>query len=151
MLIDQWDQLWKSGLWAAPMSRALEDLTPRQAAWRPDLPPGRQDKRHSIWQIVNHIMFWREVALRRSMGGPGPTEEEAASRNFDAPTTDADATESNWQATREHFGDSHQQIAAALADPGIPIDRLQYLIGHDCYHLGQIMLLRAMLGLPHIE
>jgi hypothetical protein len=42
-------------------------------------------------------------------------------------------------------------VAAALRDEKMPIDRLRYVLPHDCYHFGQINLLRAMLGLPPIE
>ncbi|MFN7021186.1 MAG: DinB family protein [Phycisphaerales bacterium] len=152
-LLDQWDELWKSGLWAAPLSKAVEDLTPGQASWKPDPavlgnPAARV---HSIWQQINHILFWREVALRRTMGGPAPSEEEVASRNWDAPEGPLEATESNWSRTRQQLADSQQQIHAAIADPGAPQDRLRYLIGHDSYHLGQIMSIRALMGLPPIE
>lgn len=148
-LLERWDDFWKSGLWAAPLSKAIEDLTPKQAAWKPDVAAGAHV--HSIWQHVNHILFWREVSLRRTMGGPGPDEHEVSSRNWDAPEGPMEVTEANWSRTCQQLADSQQQIHAAIADPNIPIDRLQYLVPHDCYHLGQIMMLRGMMGLKAIE
>jgi uncharacterized damage-inducible protein DinB len=150
-LLDQWDELWQTGLWAAPLSKAVEDLTPLQAAWKPELPVGEGAARHSVWQILHHMIFWREVALRRAHGGPGPTDEEAASRNFDAPTGPAETTESNWSRSRQQLADTQQQVHAAIADPSTALDRLRHLAAHDSYHLGQIMLLRAMQGLAPIE
>lgn len=157
-LLEQWDQLWKEGLWTAPLSAALEDLTPRQAAWRPEvgLPDWQHSAdesggRHSIWQIVNHMLFWREVALRRAAGGPGPGEQEVASRNWDAPEGPMEATEANWSRTLQQLADSQQQVRSALQNPGVPLDRLAKILPHDCYHLGQIMMLRGMMGLKPIE
>lgn len=150
-LLRLWDELWESGLWAASFSKAIDDLTPQQAAWRPDLPAGEASKRHSIWQTMHHIVFWREVTLRRTMGGPSPSPEEVASRNFDAPTDAIDATSGNWKMAREKFGESHRLVRGAIADPGLSLERFPYLLAHDCYHLGQIMMLRAMLGLKPIE
>lgn len=153
MLLNQWDELWRSGLWAAPLSKAVEDLTPKQAAWKPDVDSlgGENARVHSIWQHVNHMLFWREVALRRTMGGPSPNEHEVASRNWDAPEGPLEVTESNWSRTCQQLADSQQQVHGALADPNAPIERLQYLIAHDCYHLGQIMMVRGMMGLKAIE
>lgn len=154
-LLTLWDELWETGLYAGSLSKAIEDLTAAQAAWRPDLPTGQRHQRHSIWQICHHMIFWREVVVRRTMGGPRPTEEEIASRNFDAPTDDPadapDATSGNWRDTREKLGESHRLVRSAIADLTLSTERIPYLIAHDCYHLGQIMLLRAMQGLPPVE
>jgi uncharacterized damage-inducible protein DinB len=146
-----WDELWESGLWAASLSKSVEDLTAAQAAWRPDIPAGERGRRHSIWQIVHHIMYWREVAVRRTMGGPSPTEEETQSRNFDAPLDEREATSGNWRITREKFGESHRLVRAAIADESLSIERFPYVLAHDTYHLGQIMMLRAMQGLKPID
>jgi hypothetical protein len=146
-----WDELWESGLWAASLSKSVDDLSPQQAAWRPDLPPGHVGQRHSIWQVVHHLIFWREVAVRRTMGGPSPNEQEVASRNFDAPTDPIDVTSGNWRMAREKFGESHRLVRGAIADESLSIERFPYVLAHDCYHLGQIMQLRALQGLPPIE
>jgi uncharacterized damage-inducible protein DinB len=140
-MAEWWREAWNAGLWAAPWGKALEGLTPEQAAWRPA--PGR----HSIWQHVAHMCFWREDALARLDGKPKPTTEELATGNFPQQgTIDAAA----WQAMRDRFRASQERIAAALAD-GRDHSRLQWMIPHDCYHMGQISLLRALQGLAPIE
>ena len=103
-LVKLWEEAWAEGLWAAAWSKTVEGLPPEQAAWKP------QAEHHSIWQIVNHILFWREITFRRLAGGREPEQ-----------------------------GDEGR------------LNRLLYHLAHDSYHIGQIMYLRAMLGLPPIE
>src|SRR6185503_3362504 len=70
-----WNEAWSSGLWAASWSKSIDDLSPQQAAWSPA--PGR----HSIWQIVLHMAFWRETWLRRVESGQKPTDDEVKRGN----------------------------------------------------------------------
>lgn len=137
-----WNEAWESGLWAASWRRSVVDLTAAQAAWRPD------PQRHSIWQIVEHLIYWREVTLRRAAGGEGPSDAEAAPRNFPQP---AEPTDAAWADTVKRLGDSQQAIAALLAEPQADISRVPYLLAHDAYHMGQISYLRALQGLPPLE
>jgi hypothetical protein len=136
-----WDEFWESGLFAAPWSKAI-DVTPEQAAWSPV--PGRK----SIWQIVNHVIFWRTYVLDRARGGPQLTPEEIERRNWEPPTA---VTPEAWRQTRTRLRDSHTRLREAVADPGTTLDRIQYMLPHDAYHLGQIMYVRALQGLPVIE
>lgn len=137
-----WSAAWNEGLWAAAWSRSVEDLTAAQAAWAPQ--PGR----HSIWQIVLHMIFWREDCLRRLATGRKPTDEELAANNFPHLT---DVSEPAWTAAKRRFADSQQRVAAVLADGAASLERVSYLLPHDCYHFGQINYLRAMQGLKPIE
>lgn len=138
-LLKQWNEAWETGLWAAAWKKSLDGLTSAQAAWK----PGPQ--RHSIWQIVEHVTYWREVALNRTAGGEGPSEEEVAQRNFPQPVS---ATEAAWQDLVRRFGETQRQVAAALQKPATKLEQLQYLVPHDCYHFGQVAYLRALQGLP---
>lgn len=137
-----WKEAWETGLWAAAWSRLVEDLSAAQAAWKP------APARHSIWQIVEHVIFWRGVAVARTVGGEGPGEAEIARRNFPDPSS---PTDSDWQATVRRFRESQEYVSAALADPGVNTERLRYLVPHDAYHMGQVAYLRALQGLPPAE
>lgn len=137
-----WTDAWNQGLWAASWSKSLDGLTAAQAAWSPA--PGR----NSIWQIVLHMIFWRESWLRRAATGQKPTDDEIARGNFPQLT---DLSDTAWQAARQRFADSQQRIADRLRDPNPANDPLMSFLPHDSYHIGQINYLRAMQGLKPIE
>jgi uncharacterized damage-inducible protein DinB len=141
-LLQWWNDAWNEGLWAAAWSKSVDGLTPQQAAWKPA--PGR----HSIWQIVSHMLFWREDALGRLAGKDRPTDDEIARLNYPEP---ADVTDAAWKASVRRFRESQERIAAVVADPAGNIERIRYLLPHDCYHIGQINYLRALQGLKPIE
>jgi hypothetical protein len=137
-----WDDAWEGGLWAAPWGQSVQDLTPEQAAWKPAA------GRHSIWQIVTHIIFWRELDLGLLAGRPKPGKDEINARQFAEP---AEVTAAAWRSTIDRLADTQRQLSAAIRDPAHSLARVQYLLPHDCYHFGQINYLRAMQGLKPIE
>ena len=114
------------------------------AAWRPA--PGV----HTIWELVEHMMYWESVARRRMTAQVTVSEE----LNFPAMP---EAGESNWQALLQRFRESNQMFREALLqlDP----DRLddltpggkktfyadaQGVIQHHIYHAGQVALLKRL-------
>ena len=138
-----WEQAWREGLWAAGWQRACADLTPAEAAWQP------APQRHSIWQIIEHMLFWRADALRRLTAGSGPpAPEEVARCNF---PTARPLTADAWADTLSRLAATQDRVAAALASEGADISRLAYLLPHDAYHIGQVMYLRSLLGKPPVE
>ncbi|MBI1190565.1 MAG: hypothetical protein GC200_07820 [Tepidisphaera sp.] len=143
-----WNDAWAEGLWAASWQKSLEGLTATHAAWSPPSAPGVTTTRHNIWQHVLHLCFWREDALRRLTDPEKPSKEAVAAGNFPKVS---DTSEAAWAATKARFAKSQEAVAAALAKPGTDCSRLIYMLPHDCYHMGQINLIRAMLGLPAIE
>ncbi len=140
-LIKMWEEAWTEGLWAAAWGKALEGLTPEQAAWQPQ--PGR----HCIWEIVNHLLFWREYTFR-ALAGDRPEREEVDRRNWVGPS---EVTAEAWAATQARFAESHQEILRVLGGEEGRLNRFLYHLPHDNYHIGQITYVRALLGLPPIE
>jgi len=140
-LVTMWEEAWAEGLWAAPWSKAVDGLTPEQVTWKP------QPERHSIWQIVHHILFWREYTFRR-LAGERPEQAEVDRRNWEEPV---EVSAAAWEATRRRFAESHQKIVRTLRGAENRLSRFAYHLPHDNYHVGQIMYLRAMLGLAPIE
>ena len=145
-IVKWWDEAWRDGLWAAPWSKAIDGLTAAQAAWAPTGVDGKP--RYSIHQYVLHMIFWREGWLRRVATGVKLTEAEKATGNFPVLT---DLSEDAWRRDREHLEDTQRRMLAALKTSGPEGDTLIYFLPHDAYHIGQIMLIRAMLGFPPIE
>lgn len=148
-LLKHWDESLTGRLWFASWRAALADLTPAQAAWTPA--PGR----HSIWQILNHVTYWREVTIRKARGEKTPADDtELARENFRAPPSPTTAA---WQQDVARFEAAHAALRALIVDPTTSVDpantanRAEYHLSHDTHHLGQIMYLRALQGLKPIE
>lgn len=141
-LVRTWDEASKEGLWAAAWSKVFAGLTAAEAARQPA--PGR----HSIWQILNHIVYWREVAVHRAGGGASPSDAEVAQHNWEAPR---DASDTTWQQALARFEQSQHAVRSAMLDESKKLDALAYLAPHDSYHVGQIMYVRALLGKPSVE
>lgn len=139
-----WKEAWSDGLWYTPWGKAVEDLSPEQAAWQPM--PGR----HSIWQLVNHIVFWQDYTLRSARGQKPDREtfaRELEVRNWEGP---AEITPAAWAEAKRRFQASYEQMIV-LAGEAASLERPLYHLLHESYHVGQIMYLRALQGLPPIE
>jgi hypothetical protein len=140
-LANMWDETHNKYSWFPAFNASFKDLSPQQAAFKPS------PQRHSIWQILNHICFWRETVVGRERGKK-PSDEEMTRRNFEEP---ADVSPDAWRGAVERFEKSQRLIHEAMTDEKFPAEKLQYILPHDAYHLGQVMYLRAMQGLPPVE
>lgn len=141
-MVELWDEFNMNNTWFAGIFNAFDGLTPEQAAWKPDA------NRHSIWQILNHICYWREVVAKRTDGKYQPPEDEITRLNWEEPVT---PTEAAWAKSRERLRNSHQLIRDVIANGKLPWEKFKYVIPHDAYHVGQATYLRAMQGLKPIE
>jgi uncharacterized damage-inducible protein DinB len=129
---------------------ALDGLTPPLADQRI---PGAA---HTIGEIVAHMAFWQAWFHGRCDGTAGPMPASAA-LGWIAPET------GNWEAVRSGFLDGLDRLVALGAagdhqrriDPPIEFPPLaQYTVGdvlvhvaaHNAHHLGQVVLLRQLLG-----
>lgn len=137
-----WNLAWTEGLWHAKWSAALTGLTAEQAATQPER------GKHSIWQIANHMIFWREYVMDRQRTGNKLSSDEIEARNWAGPTA---VSEEAWGLTQARFEQSHKDFAAFIADESVPIEEFEFEPHHDSYHVGQIMQLRAGFGLKPIE
>lgn len=137
------------GLEAVSLLDALWDLTPEQAAWS----PGRGIR--SIWEIVNHVAAWKAVVLRFQRG-----EEVSPEALANQWLPMGDLTEANWVEARANLEDRQLEIELGLGkltdadlDQAIGTDDWNLgkaylgLVAHDCYHAGQITMLRQLQGL----
>ncbi|WP_123041750.1 DinB family protein [Cohnella candidum] len=149
LLLKGWDFSYGEEDWYPPLKHALNGLTAAQADWRPE---GFQV--NSIWQNVNHLIFYKERLLKRWTGEE--TEYPSGVTNddtFAVPSTE----ESDWQETVARLERVQQGIRGKLAalsetelETAIPSRKLEdwahSLIRHDAYHTGEIIQLRKMQG-----
>jgi len=103
--------------------------------------------RHSVWQNVNHVIFWRKYTKAVADGAAKPTKEDVERENFAEPK---DTSASAWQRTLADLEKSHRDIEAIIADQSKPIDRAKMHLAHDAYHMGQIQQLLAMQGMSPV-
>lgn len=136
-LLELWNDMWKEGNWVPSWPDSLEGLSGETAAWSPD------PKCHSVWQEVVHVTFWRQVTLRRMAGGAPPSDEEIARLEFAVPEAVSDAA---WTTAVEALKQTQDELAAAIRDEALDIERISYHLIHDAYHLGRITQVRTMQG-----
>lgn len=103
---------------------------------------------NSIWQLVNHIIYWRKTVMIRMQGVLG----NPPMPDFYQPET---ADQQAWKETLLHFEEVQKQLVKAIRSfPTADLDKAspmkgqtyyQLIIGclqHDGYHMGQIILLK---------
>jgi hypothetical protein len=126
-----------------PVWQVLDGVSAQEAAARP------LANRHTIWEIVMHMIFWEGVVTKRLAGQRAGLVEEL---NFPAMPS---ATEENWQQTLADFRTSNQEFRDALgklypaklgalsaAGKRTYSEEAYGIVEHHLYHLGQIALLR---------
>lgn len=109
---------------------------------------------HTIFRLLNHMIYWQDVFLERLTGGSAPSPAHALEGwpGADAPTGEAD-----WDGAVVRFNQG-----LAVAQSLVRVDTLDEVLprrshrtrheaiavtaSHNSYHLGQIVLLRRMLG-----
>jgi uncharacterized damage-inducible protein DinB len=141
-LLAMWDEFWSEGLWFGSWTEAVLDLTPEQACYKP------QEHVHSIWQLVNHVVFWRAETLKTLAGEARATPMQLERMNFaeaERPTKEA------WAQALSRLKESHDGMRTAIADESKPLERMRYHLCHDSNHLGQILYIRRLLGLPPVS
>ena len=134
----------------SPVQQILEGIDHQRAADRPL--PGA----HTIWELVLHMISWKNEVGRRIGGAPAATPLEG-----DWPTPPR-ATPDAWRDTLAALEASHRSLVSAVA--GLPEDKLfqptndprdresgagvdhyvllHGIVQHDVYHAGQIALLK---------
>jgi len=147
ILLDQHSACYDENGWFVALTNALEGLTAEQAAWKP------ANVDNSIWENINHLIFWNERWLRRYRGELNKPEDVENKGTFHSGETD-------WQATREKLKavmDEWREKLSAIDDEKLqsPVNAeyqapwsspLAHQNIHNAYHVGQIVLLRKLQG-----
>lgn len=135
--------------WHGPSLRELlEGVTAEQAAAKPT------PSAHSIWELVNHIIAWEQIARLRLEGDPAinPPDEMNFPPVNDTGETAWQATLQSLAASNQDLRDSIKKIDDAKLEEIVPeanhsvYAMLHGVIQHDLYHAGQIALLKKACG-----
>jgi|HubBroStandDraft_6_1064221.scaffolds.fasta_scaffold305814_3 uncharacterized damage-inducible protein DinB len=143
------------GAHADPMV-CVEDLSAELAARHVEGFP------HSIAQVVSHMNYWMDYELRRIRGGR-PAYPEHNSESF--PCVGSSADGENWDRLRKRFellladfatlaklsAEEMQRQIESVHDgdkkvAGTLEAVLWQMVAHNSYHVGQIAMIRRMLG-----
>jgi len=136
--------------WQPSLNESLEGLTAIQAAWKPS------PERHSIWQIVRHLILWKRGVLSAWDGTP-PDGAQLEADDWQ----EAAGSQDEWVRDRQTLLDISTEYlrrvrASTDADLSRPIVwyttgqtqplavRIVRTTTHDAYHSGQIRYLRAL-------
>ena len=107
---------------------------------------------NSIWEIVNHMIEWREVLWKKVNG------EKVFVTNTNFIEEISDSSEKQWKQTLKRVEKSQKNILSFLTklkdldyDKTYPNGHTSYehllaIIQHDAYHLGQIVLLKKLIS-----
>jgi uncharacterized damage-inducible protein DinB len=139
-------RLWFGG--ASPLG-CLRGVSPKQAIWKP------ASARHSIWELVLHIAYWKYAVRRILEGSPAGGFPRSPSNWPEVPKP---ADLKAWKRDRALLKEMHdgfvaisRQIGPGQLDRIAPgsgtyriLDLLQGVVMHDTYHVGQIQLLKRM-------
>lgn len=134
--------------WQASLLKQVSGLTPEQALYKPS------PDRHGIWQIVRHVSYWKHWAITYLTTG-----EKLNAREDNWGAMPDEQTETSWIAEIKRLEELNNRCieeALKLGDeiyisPEEKVIYFRQVIFHDCYHTGQIGLLRAMQGIKPVE
>ena len=150
-IIDELEREHEGDPWhGSPLRQILEGIDHRQAAHRPL--PGA----HTIWELVLHMISWKNEVRRRIEGAPAGEPLEGDWPKTPNPTAEA------WRDTLAALESSHRSLVSSVSslpedtlfqptnDPreresGLGVDHyvlLHGMVQHDVYHAGQIALLK---------
>lgn len=146
-LLEMLRQAWGPRSWhGTGLSGAVRGVAVEQALWRPGT------GRHSIWELVLHLAYWKYAVVRRLEGGPKGGFPQEGSDWIEV----AGHSEAAWKADVKLLHAQHQALVQAVSR--FPARRLnrkeksrwtnrEQIVGiasHDLYHTGQIQLLKKL-------
>lgn len=146
-LIEQFNACYNDDGWFVSLRNALDNVDSEIAAWK----PAGLDS--SIWETVNHIIFWNERWLQRYRGEINEPQDVENTGTFQSSETDWNKTleklwevMDEWREKLEAITDDKlaSPINAKFQDPWS--SPLAHQNIHNAYHIGQIVLLRKLQG-----
>ena len=147
ILIEQHTACYDDDTWFVSVKTALAGLTAEQAAWKPD------GADNSIWEEVNHLIFWNERWLQRYRGELNEPQDVENKGTFKSDETDwqmtlekLNAVMDEWRANLETITDEKLESPVNAEYQAPWRSPLAHQNIHNAYHTGQIVLLRKLQG-----
>lgn len=149
MFLEQLDMHCHDNEWFASMDHALQGVTATEASWT------SSGINNSIWQIVNHLIFWNEDVIHRINGTENPHKAKDNEETFGSQGDPED--EVGWAQTVQVLNEVINKLKSVIEDlddeklkspyaaNSSSTERLlSNIMMHDAYHIGQIVLLRKL-------
>lgn len=145
------ERLWYGGASALGSLRGVDHV---QAAWKPH--PGR----HSIWELVLHIAYWK-YGVRRRLDQTVPRGAFPRSpANW--PSLPSQPDEKAWRGDRALLRSEHEALVETVRSFDVRrldeeqgdsdyryLDLVFGAVTHDIYHTGQIQLMKRLYRETH--
>jgi hypothetical protein len=133
--------------WFVPVESALDGLTADQAN-------EKSGDSNSIWEIVNHLIFWNERYIHRFKGIPLTRKIESNDETFHSENNnDWEATKSQMFNLLTDWTNAVKEADEAIFERSAHEDRhdpwysvLANINIHNAYHIGQIIEIRKANG-----
>src|SRR5947208_1196680 len=97
ILIEQHTACYDQNVWFVAIKNAIAGLTSDEAAWKPE------GADNSIWEEVNHLIFWNERWLQRFRGKLNEPQDVENTGTFKAEGSDWHATCEKLFAVRDEW------------------------------------------------
>ena len=150
VILEQLKATYNQKNWFVPFCDSVAGLTAEQAAMKDS------SGNHSVWGIVNHLIFWNGRWLTRLNGGEPEKMEIDNNATFIEDGTD----DEKWQlsvkkldeissAIIDKIQSSDDTFLSSEAFPGYNAswyEMLTQMTIHNAYHIGQIVHLRKQYG-----
>jgi uncharacterized damage-inducible protein DinB len=103
---------------------------------------------HSVFQLLNHMAFWQEWVVSW-LDGKTPPSTSGSWRGRDGP-----ATRGEWEQAVARFQSGLEALARCAREGDLMsrrgktsrLEMLQTATSHNSYHIGQVVVLRQLLG-----
>ncbi|PLT27751.1 DinB family protein [Peribacillus deserti] len=134
------------------MNNSLKGLNAIQASWRDG------GGENSIWDIVNHLIFWNERFLHQFMGLPVSKESFSNDSTFFKEKNPALLNEEQWEAAvarlnsvfnewKEAIHECDEEMLLTPPSPERPWWKTVSSMNlHTAHHIGQIIFIRKRQG-----
>ena len=136
--------------WFVPVSDALGGLSHAQASETDG------SENHSIWQLVNHLIFWNQRWLSKFNGITPPKmkgsisetfgSETGTSKEWEVAVNELDVLLSDWESAVRSSDEEKLGQDAANDEGASWYEILNHITIHNAYHIGQIVSARKRQG-----